>query len=287
MEPVRTSARCSKPWRPTGRPFLLVASLLGTSLQCAGAPFDIAGTLLETRYNAAETASSGFVLDSEQGPLRGAALRLGAQGYGLAAQTEFGRQSGALHYEGRTQLGVPLQTQTDLALNETRVLAGPAGSLDVLGAQLRVQGGVTLREIRRDILATLLSSRATETLRNRTWTGRLAWLQPLAEQPAVALEASVQIEIPWHQDLTVNTYGALDPFVLAPASRPGWSADLRPTWTPAPGWRAWFEFDYAALRYGSGPAKPVFHDGQVAGIASYPGSLQQLRSIGVGTAWSF
>ncbi|WP_425257941.1 hypothetical protein ACPOLB_20770 [Rubrivivax sp. RP6-9] len=226
------------------------------------------------RYDARESTPSGFVLNRDSGVLRGGTLALhaavGAWRPGLALQA----LDGTLRYDGRTQIGLPLQTRTGLQWRRAAWTLEPAASVALGPLALQPRLSLARLRLERAIAATPVSLPTTETLQattlglgaTATWTaGTLAW------------QAGLDGRRPLRQRLEVDTFGVLDPYALRPQSR--WSTQVlgAVAWTPHPGWTLRLGARREALNLGASQAALVTADGRPAAVSAYPGSRQRLR----------
>ncbi len=256
----------------------LLRSVAAVSLLCAAAgpaaALELALQAEHWRYDARETAPSGFVLNRDSGVLRGGTLALhtavGAWRPGLALQA----LDGTLQYAGRTQIGLPLQTRTGLQWRRAALTLAPAAPLPLGPLALQPQLALAHLRLDRAIAATALSLPTTETLQattlglgmTATWTvGTLAW------------QLGLDGRRPLRQRLEVDTFGVLDPYALRPQSQ--WSTQWLGAlaWTPQPGWTLRLGARREALNVGASPAVLVTSDGRPAAVSAYPGSRQRLR----------
>ena len=263
------------PARPRPGP---LRHLAAASLLCAAAwpaqALELALQAEHWRYDARETTPSGFVLNRDSGVLRGGTLALhaavGAWRPGLALQA----LDGTLQYDGRTQIGLPLQTRTGLQWRRAALTLAPSAFVPLGPLALQPQLALGHLRMARAIAATPVSLPTTETLQATTlglgaaatWSsGTLAW------------QLGLDGRRPLRQRLEVDTFGVLDPYVLRPQSR--WSTQLLGTvaWSPQPGWTLRLGARREALNVGASQAELVTADGRPAAVSAYPGSRQRLR----------
>jgi hypothetical protein len=226
------------------------------------------------RYDARETAPSGFVLNRDSGVLRGGTLALQATVGGWRPGLALQALDGTLQYDGRTQIGLPLQTRTGLQWRRATLTLAPAAPVPLGPLVLQPQLALAHLRLARAIAATPISLPTTETLHattlglgtTATWTtGPLAW------------QLGLDGRRPLRQRLEVDTFGVLDAYALRPQSR--WSTQLLGAlaWSPQPGWTLRLAARREALNLGASPAALVTSDGQPAAVSAYPGSRQRLR----------
>lgn len=261
---------------------LLLAALGGA---CHGAEsaleLSIGAGVVHQNYRATERFESGAVFNEETGALRGARAEVGAQRGAWGFSLEGMQTSGTLDYDGRSQIGLPLQTQTDL-----RHTAWSAFVVRrFLGELLELGGGIGGREMDRRIRSTPPSALypfgtqgLNERLQSTEWrlAARVYW-------PTMFGRFSIE------GDGLRNVNGRLKAdflgtFDVRQVDVPDWS-----TWVARVGWthrfgavqlRAYYEwqrFDVPA----SG-TYPLTSGGNDAGATfRYPGSEQRIQSIGL------
>jgi hypothetical protein len=101
---------------------VLAALLAAGAFQGAARAFEVSVGAAQQRYQSTERFPSGAVNNEEQGTLRGARLRASAGSSAWTLAVEGQRTSGTLTYDGRSQIGLPLQTLTDLRQSEASAL---------------------------------------------------------------------------------------------------------------------------------------------------------------------
>jgi hypothetical protein len=249
---------------------------------CVPAPpsFQWAAQASEAHYRAAET-TSGSTLDREQGELRGGQLEIKGEAGWTSGWAEVDSMAGKPAYQGQTQIGIPLSTQTRLSLTDIRFAAGPAAISLSAGDRVWLQVGMQQVRIGRNILATPQTGALEETLQSRSWLVRSEWQHAFAGHPALRLDGSAHYASPQSQSLQVNTFGVFDPLVLHPASGHEWAVDGGFSYEFPAGWRLRWGASYTQMRFGSSAAQLATRGGIPAAVASYPGSQQSVARIGL------
>jgi hypothetical protein len=234
----------------------------------------------QARYRAAET-SSGSTLDREQGNLQGAQLEFKGEAGWVSGWAEVESMAGKPAYQGQTQIGIPLSTQTRLSLTDIRFAAGPAAFRLSSSDRVWLQVGMQQVRIGRNILATPLSSELEETLRSRSWLVRSEWQHAFADHPALRMEGSAHFGSPQIQSIQVNTFGVFDPLVLHPASGHEWAADAGCSYEFPAAWRLRLSASFTQMRFGRSGAQLATSGGVPVAVAAYPGSTQSVTSVGI------
>jgi hypothetical protein len=257
------------------------------SMQTAlGTATRLTGGIGGARYVSEERLSSGSLFNREEGDLLRAELELRHSVGPWAWQVARGRSHGTLDYRGRTQLGLPLRTFTDLQRDELALALEHRWAWSDLGVTWGA-GMDTLRT-RRHIRRTAISGALTETLRSELVFVRVGGYTAtsLAARP-LRLGGSLQVGYPWSQSLSVDTHGVTDPFVLRPASR--WSGRLRveALWSVTGDFAIAGHLGQETYRPGASAAATVYRNGVAVGGASYPGSVQKFRFGVISGVWQF
>lgn len=264
-------------------------------LPCAALPaqatsFDLALQAGSARYTSEEFLPDGRLFNREQGRLGQSQLtgllRLSA---GWEAALQLRQASGTVDYQGQTQMGLPLFTQTRLVQEDGSLRLHRRGPAWGGAIEWALGGGVGALRVGRDIQPTPISSRLTETLRARHWLlgGELARTQSILGVPvrgALALEWRK----PWRQTLSVDTHGVLDGvLVLEPARRSAWRGGLSLEAQLQPGWRLGLNLSADLYQPGASAGQVVYRNGIPVGQASYPGSRQHTLGGSLSSTWSF
>jgi hypothetical protein len=273
------------------------AATLGLAL-CGGAadaePADVAADTAETqivaragtaRYVSEEPLPDGRVFNREQGSLQLSFVELRHALGDWTVRAALRQSRGTLDYAGQTQFGLPLFTQTDLARREVAIAAEHGWQFDD-GPTLSLGGGIESLRTVRDIRSTPISGALTETLRTRQWvlTARAAMTTSLADQP---LRWGTRLELtrPWSQSLAVDAHGAVDPLVLRPGQRWGGRLGFDAAWALGAALELGLSLGLEHYRPGASEAQTAFSGGIPVGSASYPGSVQKVRHLGLSLGW--
>ncbi len=269
-------ARAAVPW-------IVIASLAGPvwadSTPAGDAGLSVSVQAQQGRYLASERLG-GVLLNQDAGELSGGQLGLRAVRTPVVLGLMLEQLQGGLAYSGYTQVGLPLQTDTALRWQRLQLSAGPAARLDTGLGSLGLSAGVAQLVVRRAIAATPRSLPVTETLRLGLLSAGGDW------RLALPGAAQLQVGLQWHAALdtrlVVDSPGVFDRYSLAP-QRSGWPAlGLVLEWPLAPRWSLLASLHHEVLQLGSAPARPVYNQGRLAGVSSYPGSRQRLQRLGLG-----
>ncbi|HEU0201367.1 MAG TPA: hypothetical protein VFR86_13155, partial [Burkholderiaceae bacterium] len=237
---------------------------------------------VQQRYRSIERFPSGAVFNEETGTLRGGAADVRVPLGSWAFAVEGMRASGTVDYDGRTQIGLPLQTRTELRHTAYSMLVLSNVWTDVL----QLGAGVGRREIDRRIQPTPPSALypagtqgLNERLRSTEWrlAARVFW--PLFPGSRLSLEGDWLYNTDGR--LKADFLGAFDNTTVPLKDWSAWAARL--AWTHRFGpvqlraYHEWHRFEPPA----SG-AQPLSINGSDAGATfTYPGSEQRIRSIGL------
>lgn len=233
-----------------------------------------------TSYDAEERFDGGALANAERGRLRGQALEATAEDADWRLTLRAARRHGAVAYDGRSQIGFPVATTTQLRGHEER-LEGRWWLARGDGWRAGLDGALGQRMLLRDIQPSFFASALTETLRQSTaGVGAALEWRPFE---ALTLELRAGADRALHTRLDADLHGAGDPARLYPAPR--WSPwrELRAAWTLSP--RVAIELRASRLDWHPGGSAPVDYriDGQPTGSTlRYPGSHQVLDELGLG-----
>jgi hypothetical protein len=267
------------------------AAASGESEPGATGPRLVAG-VGTARYVAEEPAPDGRVFNREQGALRRLCLGLGHTLGDWSLQATLTQDDGTIDYAGQTQLAIPLSTSTDLSRRAWTLAAGHTWQVDEEGQEgeggttLTLSLGVQALRTERDIRATPISSRLTETLRTRQWQLGLGVSVPvtLAGAP-LRLGATLQATRPWSHRLAVDTHGVVDALELRPGRRWGGQLGFDATLTLTPSVDVSAKLGWETYRPGASATQVAYRGSVPVGGASYPGSVQTLRHLGIVLGW--
>ncbi len=251
---------------------------LAALLPCTAAAQTLALGWDEAGYDAVEKTPGGFVLNRDRGTLRGPTLRAGADAAGLRLGAEASQWRGTPGYEGFTQIGLPLATGTQLRWRRAALSVEPAEPWSAAGLLWRPGLALATQQIRRAILASPISSAATETLHRQSAAASLALERPLG---AVTLGAGAWAAWPLRQRLDVDTFGVLDRYDLEPDGGKAGALTLSIGARLAPGWAILVHAAREVHEFGASAAVLVTRGGQPAAVSTYPGSVQRVTRAGV------
>jgi hypothetical protein len=245
----------------------------------------VAVQALSVDHVATERDAAGAALNQDDGPLAGALLRWDDPGRGWWAQWTTLR--GDLRYTGRTQIGLPVVTVSRLTWQETvvgiqqRSAPRPAADGAWPGNIAADAGlGVVNRRIHRDIAPSPFSTRLTERI---DWWGLRLRVQAhwqWDERWHLALEGWGERGL--RTRLHADFYGVATPTTVRPGAAGGQGRAVVLSWCPSPAWRVSLTGHDSRQRYAASAPVPFVQNGQVTGSASYPGSVQRSRGLGVG-----
>lgn len=287
--PRRRDARAARaagagPW--TAWAVLLVPAAAACAHEGPAATWQVQA--LASSYEAEERIGT-LSFNRERGRLKGVAVGAQARALGLAWSAYATREEGTVAYDGLTQFGLPLLTETRVTVDRwqawTRYTAPARG--DQPGFSLGLGLG-TLR-LARAIRPGALSLATTETM-HVTQAGVLGEVQGVlpgasggAEKTSSAgrwhLRATWQQ--PLRQRLDVQTFGVLDPYVLSPRRRELLGLEIGAATRWVGPWKASLHFDVRRWRFGESDAVPISQGGVPAGLSRYPGSTQWVRGFGL------
>lgn len=222
----------------------------------------------------------GVVLNEDSGDLSGGALALTATWEPMTWRLSARSLQGGIAYRGFTQLGLPLQTQTDLRWLHLHGWVGSTHRMQTTVGSFGIAAGAGQLMVKRAIRATARSLPVTETLRLQLVSAGGDWRLPLSRG------GLLHGQLRWHhafaRSLAVDTGTVLDPYDLEPRNGNWASIGAGLQWPLAAGVNLTVSLEHDALRVAAAPARVVYRQGQLAGFSSYPGSRQRLQTIGIG-----
>jgi hypothetical protein len=260
--------------------FLLAAAALLRPGAAAAQELVLQLGALRQQYESTERLSSGAAFNQESGALRGPrgdiALRHAGWSYALSAQ----RASGTVRYDGRTQIGLPLQTTTDLRHTAWSAHVGHA----FFGGALELAAGIGERDIDRRIQPTapgpfspLGSQGLNERLHSTEWRVAARAGLPLLWDGRVSLEAE------WLRNvdarLRVDTLGTFDTTRVRVPDWSGWAARLAWSQPLAKHWALLVQYEWHRFDPPASGTQRLTRGGVDAGVSlRYPGSAQRLKT---------
>lgn len=234
--------------------------------------FEWAAFGTSARYEATEPAPGGGVFNRETGRLQGWRLELrgsaGAWGWLAAA----GDDEGLLRYEGRTQLGLPLTTETALRRRQAEATGWRRIALaDAVEGRIGLGAGEW--RIARAIQPTVISAGLDEALRLRQalLVAGIGW----QAAPSWRLQAQARLLRPLQRRLHVDGQFVFEPVTLEPAARTSSAWDAALHWAPQPGWQLELGVHGERLRVGESPGQVVWRRGLPVAEVRFPGSAQR------------
>jgi hypothetical protein len=244
-------------------------------------------------YQSIERSSSGGVTNQETGHLPLIAATLGWQSaQGWALQGRYSRAKNDVAYQGYTQIGIPLNTITQLAVHQTDARLSyawpvsstlswhPSMGLSHVRVDRSIQpalGSLPLQEV-------LDSTRliAGLSLQHR-WSGpeAVGTLRP------VQLLAGVEVLSAVRNRLKVNSFGQFDPITLTPARQTDWRWHAKAQWSLTPRATVSLGVEHERLQPGSSSVEAWRRNGVAVTGVRYPGSQQTLQAWTLGVVWQF
>ena len=250
--------------------------------------FDLGGELLWFDYREFDT--DGSLLDKETGPLPGLAARwqLAGARWFLAAEGEW--VPGLVEYDGQTQNGIPVRTDTRTFLFDARLLGGRAFGD---GNRFRLFGGLGYHDWYRDIQpgTAVDGSPVAGLLEVYQWAYLLAggelriWHSGRHE---VHLEGRYRQMLFGTMAVDFKGYQGYDDADVVLATEDGLRLALRWRWELGPGQALVFEPHYATWNLGRSNLAAVIRNGASTGILILE-PRSQTRKVGmqVSYRWRF
>lgn len=288
LHPLRQPGAPGRWAAPAARAAALVLAAGTATAQAQSGAWAVGVDVETLRYQSTEYSAAGVRLNSESGRLPSVRLS-GRWSFGdwfAEAGATVARNDVA--YDGFTQLGLPLQTTTQLQLSQWGARAGRIWQVRD-DARLSLSGGLEQLHLDRNILAGVGSLPLQETLNTTHAVVGMQWAQRLGEISDTA--ATVTVALDWMPALktriAVNSFGLFDPITL----KPGLSQDLRlslrldkPLTQRLGGW---IGARHQRYRPGETGTEVWTKNGVAAATVRYPGSEQSLTWLGAGLNWSF
>ena len=274
---------------PAAARIAFCAAWLGAACSSGAAPLAASVAVERSLYDAREQLpSTSFVLNREFGALDGGSLGASAIDSSGGWEASLRHLSGGLSYRGLSQFGMPIETRTDLKLERFEFAFDPLGTVSIGRGDVGLAVALAHQRIDRRIRASIFSSALAEVLSSSEVGLRARAAMPLSIG-AWPAEIALRLEgwRPWQQRLSVDTGGVYDAFRLEPAPRNSWRIDAGLTLRLNGAMTMRAALGASWLRFGNSDAAPIYRSGLPAGIASYPGSRQRLRTIEVQWQWSF
>lgn len=268
-----------------------------TRLACAAEPsehgFSLGVARGEMAYQSVERSTAGGVINQEQGYLPLIVTTVGWQSVeGWSLHGRYSRAKGDVAYQGYTQIGIPLSTQTQLAVHQTELQWRDrwpvSGSLS-----WQPNVGVSHVRVDRNIQPALGSLPLQEVLDSTRLAAGMSlhqrWSRPEVVGSMRPMQWSVGVDVltAVRNRLAVNSFGQFDPITLAPARQTDWRWHAHAQWALSE--HAMFSMGVVQerLQPGGSAVEVWRRDGvPVAGVR-YPGSQQHLRQWTVGLDWRF
>ena len=238
---------------------------------------------MQARYSAVERLDGGQVANQEHGDLAGARLgglwHTARSSWGLSLQ----QLQGKVAYAGRTQLGLPIRSSSQIDLQELLLEAGHP----VLAAgpwRVGARAALGQRRIHRSIAPTLLSTPLTETLEWRhaqlglqaDWQAGGGWFA----------NADLRLEQGLAARLAVDFHGLADPAWVQPGHAGlGHSLGLGVGRAWPNGLSLQLQYSQARQPYGASPWVLQTRGGLAVGQLRYPGSSQGLDALAFSLNW--
>lgn len=261
---------------------LLLASPLGA------AEWRYHADIGELQYHAQETSASGALLNREDGslPIQGLGIRgTAADSY---VQLNFWQASNVVPYQGISQIGMLITTQTNLRLQDWEVRAGHGGTCSE-NCQWNISVGLDSLAIDRAIYASPLSLPLREQMQSyrALLGGEIVW--DLRQALAVPLSLTVGLDVlrGLSQDLDVDSYGMYDAIRLHPAAATDLRQRITLVWAPDAPVRLWLTLQTESFQPGATDYAVWNRSGVASSLVRYPGSQQSLQYVVLGGNWQF
>lgn len=241
---------------------------------------------LRQSFHAVERSGSGQVFNREDGVLTGQQLGLVLHSPWPAWLT-WQQADGLLHYQGHTQIGLPLRTQTQWRRQQWQAgvdsptLPLMTGWAAGLTARVGVFAGEQWQQ--RHILPGVWSTALTEDLR---WPHLGAQLHlDAALTPQLAFWSRWALHHGPGGHLAVNFHGVADPAQLRPGAGWGQRIELGIQGQLATRLRWRVGVLRQQDRLGDSPSVPYQRGGHTQGSVYYPGAVQLQRGMGLSLLW--
>jgi hypothetical protein len=250
--------------------------LVSTEAAASPLSFEFAESSGLTTYASTEKRDNGTTFNREKGLLVGPSLDAAASWGPWRLELVAGLAVGTVGYEGQTQLGLPIASDT--RLRDTQLGASSVYRVGTtplfLGASLRS------RRIDRRIAATPLAQGLHETL-NEMEVGPLAGAR---WQWGFGLGVALRAEVLWtfHSTLDVDFEGAYDDGHLALPNHDAERAALEVSYLILPDVEGVAEGVAEVFRPGRSNTVPLTEEGVPVGVYVYPGSVQEQGTVSLG-----
>lgn len=247
----------------------------------------------KTHYSAREVGTTGQLLNRESG------LLLTETVTGTYVQDQWSWQISWEHlhdtvpYDGVTQTGVPITTQSRILANRYSALTHCAW-ITQPDWSLAPLLGLEQFQLDRTIAATPPSPPSlplgTQALQEVLTTRRAIlglsakWMPP---KQAWTLTAGVQMMPSWHQSLKVNTYGTYDEKSLRPGHSTDWRLNLSAAYPWSPQTLLTANWTRESFKPGASGTEALTKNGIPSASIQYPGSQQFLSGIKFGVLFLF
>ena len=238
----------------------------------------------QARYQARETSASGGLLNMEKGVLPSLTLRGQWQQDRWFADVSHLLARHDVVYEGYTQLGIPLQTATQLAWSTSALSVGRFWPLNER-SDMKLQVGLDHLQIDRQIRAALGSLPLHETLGLTRGLLGLHWSH--GEPFGWRWEAGVDVLRRMRSQLKVDTYGLYDPITLQPGNGTDWRFRVQAAYRWQGGLTGFVTVSQDTVRPGASSQEVWSQQGRPVLAVRYPGSHQTLKNLQAGVAWQF
>lgn len=239
-------------------------------------------------YHALETGVAGKLLNQEDGVLP--TRRLGSRWEHGAWHMDLSVwQAGQeIAYSGFSQVGFPLQLQTQLNAQGMQWRAGYAWPWVGDSAAL-LSVGVDQLQIDRNLRPSPLSSALREKMDSTRALLGAGVVKEWTALPGWPLQVSVGVDVlrSLRQRLAVDSFGLYEPITLSPANSTDWRTTLRMALAPSASSKVWLTVEREGFNPGSTPYQAWTPSDVPATLVRYPGSRQSLQSLSIGASWQF
>ncbi len=231
---------------------------------------------METANYMSDEYRFGMLFNRENGTLTGSYLRGGYIKGPWRSVVEYRNISGTIDYQGQTQFGIPIESQTDLKYSQSGILTAYQAGNTPLYAGIALRS----RDLERRIRATPITQALHETLRQTEWGPVVgaAW------DPAENISFSVQFMalITERSTLDVDFLGSYDAGKLTLPRNSSRDLQITLLYRIDPSYS--FAIEVCGQRFTPEKSSPALltTNGIPVGLYNYPGSTQDIWTLGAG-----
>jgi hypothetical protein len=258
-----------------------VTCLVPNEAEASPLRFEAEGGAEVADYTSTERAPSGGVLDRESGALGGGSLSAGLSWRHWRLELAASLVLGTINYQGHTQRGLPLTTQT--RLQHLQLALRP--TYQIVSTPFFIGASLEDRTIDRRIEATMLAQGLHETL-NQWQLGPL-WGARWESSFGLWVELWARVVWTFASTLDVDFEGLYDNGTLSLPSSDAESAAIDLSYAIVPRVSVSAEAKGETFRPAPSASVPLTRNGVPVGIYNYPGSVQDQWSVSIGVRTSF